>query len=77
MQGNDLATSGTTFNAAAPVCAYCHCQFVGELAGTAVRCSCCGAFYHSDCYAENGSCAVFGCSDWLRGQQQLYPGLAT
>lgn len=43
------------------VCPYCRCP-VEELEREAIVCPGCGTPHHSDCYAENGGCTVFGCS---------------
>lgn len=45
----------------APICPYCRCP-VEEPESEAVVCTGCGTPHHSDCYAENGGCTVFGCS---------------
>ncbi|HEU5413599.1 MAG TPA: NINE protein [Candidatus Angelobacter sp.] len=43
------------------VCPYCRCPVdVAEREQTV--CAGCGTPHHSDCYAENGGCTVFGCS---------------
>jgi TM2 domain-containing membrane protein YozV len=43
------------------VCPYCRCPV--ELAEREQTvCGGCGTPHHSDCYAENGGCTVFGCS---------------
>jgi hypothetical protein len=43
-----------------PICPYCRT----EIDDTENRrdCSGCGTPHHADCYAENGGCTVFGCS---------------
>ena len=43
------------------VCPYCRCP-VEEQEREAIVCPGCGTPHHSDCYAENGGCTVFGCS---------------
>jgi len=43
------------------VCPYCRCP-VEEPEREAIVCAGCGTPHHSDCYAENGGCTVFGCS---------------
>lgn len=40
-------------------CAYCQTSFQ-EGEGSA-QCPTCRAFYHADCWEENGGCAVYGC----------------
>lgn len=43
------------------VCPYCRCPVeVADREQTV--CAGCGTPHHSDCYAENGGCTVFGCS---------------
>lgn len=43
------------------VCPYCRCP-VEEPERDSIICPGCGTPHHSDCYAENGGCTVFGCS---------------
>ena len=43
-----------------PVCPYCRTPFESEDEST--LCEACATPHHSDCYAENGGCTVFGCS---------------
>lgn len=43
------------------VCPYCRCP-VEESEREPIVCAGCGTPHHSDCYAENGGCTVFGCS---------------
>jgi TM2 domain-containing membrane protein YozV len=43
------------------VCPYCRCPVEGP-EREAIVCHGCGTPHHSDCYAENGGCTVFGCS---------------
>jgi TM2 domain-containing membrane protein YozV len=43
------------------VCPYCRYP-VEEPESRAIVCTGCGTPHHSDCYAENGGCTVFGCS---------------
>jgi len=43
------------------VCPYCRCP-VKDPEKEAIVCAGCGTPHHSDCYAENGGCTVFGCS---------------
>jgi len=43
------------------VCPYCRCP-VMDPEKEAIVCAGCGTPHHSDCYAENGGCTVFGCS---------------
>src|ERR1043166_1080380 len=43
------------------VCPYCRCP-IEESAVNPIVCAGCGTPHHSDCYAENGGCTVFGCS---------------
>ena len=44
-----------------PVCPYCRTE-VGEAEGERKDCPGCGTPHHADCFAENGGCTVFGCS---------------
>jgi len=44
-----------------PVCPYCRSE-VGDAEGERKDCPGCGTPHHSDCFAENGGCTVFGCS---------------
>lgn len=41
-----------------PVCPYCRTEFEDA----PLECPGCGTPHHSECYAENGGCTVFGCS---------------
>ncbi len=41
-------------------CPYCRAPFEGEDEVTV--CEACSTPHHTDCYAENGGCTVFGCS---------------
>lgn len=41
-------------------CPYCRAPFESE--DELVTCEACATPHHSDCYAENGGCTVFGCS---------------
>jgi TM2 domain-containing membrane protein YozV len=43
------------------ICPYCRWA-VEEPEREAIVCPGCGTPHHSDCYAENGGCTVFGCS---------------
>ena len=43
------------------VCPYCRCP-VEDPEKEAIVCPGCGTPHHSDCYAENGGCTVFGCT---------------
>jgi hypothetical protein len=45
---------------AGPVCAICLSPFGAAEARTS--CSTCNTEYHTDCWQENGGCAVYGCS---------------
>ena len=45
-----------------PVCPYCRTE-VGEGEGERKDCEGCGTPHHTDCYAENGGCTVFGCAN--------------
>src|SRR5437764_14045862 len=45
----------------APVCPYCRCP-VKEPEREGIVCAGCGTPHHSDCYAENGGCTIFGCT---------------
>jgi TM2 domain-containing membrane protein YozV len=42
------------------VCPYCRAPIDGETAEQ-LMCAGCGTLHHSDCYAENGGCTIFGC----------------
>lgn len=44
-----------------PVCPYCRSE-VGDAEGERKDCPGCGTPHHADCFAENGGCTVFGCS---------------
>lgn len=44
-----------------PVCPYCRTE-VGDAQGERQDCQGCGTPHHADCFAENGGCTVFGCS---------------
>lgn len=44
-----------------PICPYCRTE-VGESEGERKDCPGCGTPHHADCFAENGGCTVFGCS---------------
>jgi TM2 domain-containing membrane protein YozV len=44
-----------------PVCPYCRTE-VGDREGERKDCPGCGTPHHADCFAENGGCTVFGCS---------------
>jgi TM2 domain-containing membrane protein YozV len=44
-----------------PICPYCRTE-VGEAEGERKDCPGCGTPHHSDCFAENGGCTVFGCA---------------
>lgn len=52
------------------MCAYCHWGLLDEPARSLVHCASCAAAYHAECWAENGGCAVYGCSEWSRTQQR-------
>ncbi|MEQ1472614.1 MAG: NINE protein [Candidatus Acidiferrum sp.] len=41
-----------------PVCPYCRTEFEEA----PLECPGCGTPHHSECFAENGGCTVFGCS---------------
>jgi TM2 domain-containing membrane protein YozV len=41
------------------VCPYCRAGFEAE--DEVTRCPSCGTPHHSDCFAENGGCTIFGC----------------
>lgn len=43
------------------VCPYCRCP-IEETGEQQVVCPGCGTPHHADCFAENGGCTVFGCS---------------
>jgi hypothetical protein len=42
------------------VCPYCRVPMGAEPAEQ-MQCGGCGTLHHSDCYAENGGCTIFGC----------------
>jgi TM2 domain-containing membrane protein YozV len=44
----------------AVACPYCRAK-IGE-EDPSLACEGCGTLHHSDCYAENGGCTIFGCS---------------
>ena len=44
----------------AEVCPYCRAPISTEDPVTV--CEGCGTRHHTDCYAENGGCTIFGCS---------------
>jgi TM2 domain-containing membrane protein YozV len=44
-----------------PICPYCRTE-VGDAEGEGKECPGCGTPHHADCFAENGGCTVFGCS---------------
>jgi len=43
-----------------PICPYCRTE-VGETEGERKDCPGCHTPHHTDCFAENGGCTVFGC----------------
>jgi TM2 domain-containing membrane protein YozV len=43
------------------ICPYCRSPLTDE-DGSMTVCEGCGTRHHSDCYAENGGCTIFGCS---------------
>jgi hypothetical protein len=43
------------------VCPYCRTEIEPD-SGNRIYCCACGTPHHKDCYAENGGCTVFGCS---------------
>jgi len=45
-----------------PICPYCRSE-VSESEGERKDCPGCGTPHHADCFAENGGCTVFGCSE--------------
>jgi hypothetical protein len=50
-------------DAAAPSAAKCPFCLAGITSGESTQtCPSCRAVYHADCWAENGGCAVYGCS---------------
>jgi len=60
------------------VCPYCRTPIAADEAVTA--CSGCGTPHHTDCYAENGGCTIFGCSNAPAEEPKLTvstPELAT
>ena len=42
------------------VCPYCRASI--SAADSSLECEGCGTRHHTDCYAENGGCTIFGCS---------------
>jgi TM2 domain-containing membrane protein YozV len=44
-----------------PICPYCRTE-IGDTEGERTYCPGCGTPHHADCFAENGGCTVFGCS---------------
>src|SRR5438270_9786899 len=42
------------------VCPYCRAP-IGDETAEQLMCAGCGTLHHSDCYAENGGCTIFGC----------------
>ena len=44
----------------AEICPYCRTKIVADEGP--IVCEGCGTAHHSDCYAENGGCTIFGCS---------------
>ena len=44
-----------------PVCPYCRTE-INHADGEQTDCPGCSTPHHSDCFAENGGCTVFGCS---------------
>src|SRR6201998_1590108 len=42
------------------VCPYCRAPI--SAADSSLECEGCGTRHHTDCYAENGGCTIFGCS---------------
>ncbi len=62
----------------AEVCPYCRGPLLAEEPVT--ECEGCGTRHHSDCYAENGGCTIFGCSKAPADEPKLTvsaPDLAT
>src|SRR5437667_10321820 len=47
-------------SSAGAVCPYCRVP-MGAEATEQMQCAGCGTLHHSDCYAENGGCTIFGC----------------
>jgi len=47
-------------DAVAEICPYCRTKIVAD--DGPIVCEGCGTAHHSDCYAENGGCTIFGCS---------------
>ncbi|HXS68425.1 MAG TPA: RING finger protein, partial [Candidatus Polarisedimenticolia bacterium] len=54
------ATAKVSSASAEQVCAICLSSFTASDAKTS--CPSCQAEYHTDCWTENGGCAVYGCS---------------
>jgi TM2 domain-containing membrane protein YozV len=44
-----------------PVCPYCRSE-IGDAEEERKDCPGCGTAHHADCFAENGGCTIFGCS---------------
>jgi TM2 domain-containing membrane protein YozV len=62
----------------AEACPYCRGLLLAEEPVT--ECDGCGTRHHSDCYAENGGCTIFGCSKAPADEPKLTvsaPDLAT
>ncbi|HVO58678.1 MAG TPA: NINE protein [Dongiaceae bacterium] len=45
-----------------PICPYCRTE-IGDAEGERKDCPGCGTPHHADCFAENGGCTVFGCTE--------------
>lgn len=54
----------------AAVCPYCR-SAIEPGAGDELVCPGCGTPHHSDCFAENGGCTVFGCSAAPADEQKV------
>jgi TM2 domain-containing membrane protein YozV len=57
----DIRFRGAASLMTSSVCPYCRCP-IDESEREPIVCAGCGTPHHSDCYAENGGCTVFGCS---------------
>lgn len=54
----------------AAVCPYCRTPIEPD-SGEQLLCTGCGTPHHTDCYAENGGCTVFGCSAAPADEQKV------
>lgn len=64
----ELAGGGTDSSFVGPVCAICQSPIhSGE---PTANCPGCHANYHSDCWQENGGCAIYGCVEVPKVEQR-------